>query len=77
MIDGTTYITQEDHPDLLVTPDGGVMLCVTTSSAMRWRTRAAFENWLENVTRQSAVNPPLDALRVGPTLWSGISERAS
>ncbi len=74
MQDGTTYITQEDHPDLLITPDGGVMLCVTTSSAIRWRTRASFELWLEAIDRQVAALP---AAVPGPTLWTGIAERAS
>lgn len=65
MLDGITYITTDDQPELMFTADGGVMLGVTVSSAIRWRTRESFNVWLEKIDRQNSECPHLDSLRRG------------
>lgn len=54
--EGIAYIVEDDPPLMMVMPDGGVMLSVTTDLALRFRTAAAYEAWLMRVVKQ-AVNP--------------------
>lgn len=53
---GIAYICEDDDAIVLDTFDHGVMLSVTVDLALRFRTRAAFDRWLEHVAKQW-VNP--------------------
>lgn len=76
-MDGIHDITDDWSPMVIVTDQGTVMLLVGDMEAIRWRTTASYEEWMEQVDRGYLAARESWSRRLYPQLWSGISERAS